>query len=120
MYDEVCGKGKKKFLPQPNPCKVELSRSSSLHDVFIKAKELYFEGKSGSDDMDSYCLADSNGMIIKVDNKDTWTLEKYFQDNAYHASRHRVFVVLHEVIINCIILYAGKNFCGEKFLQYYI
>ena len=95
MYDEAEGKGMKSNLPKPNPCKVDLPRRATIYDLFNKAAEVYFDSASDIENMD---LADSSGMIIRVDDKDKWMLEKYFTDNNYHPSRHRLFVVLTKVI----------------------
>lgn len=101
MYDDTTGKGKKyeSILPKPNPCKVEVPRQACLQDIYAKAKELYFKESS---DCSRMCLADSSGMIIKIDNQQSWTLEKYFHNNDFHPSRHKIFVVLNEVIIHII------------------
>lgn len=90
LYDMEAGKGfRRRSIPGPNPQKVEFSRKSSLDDIFIRAKELYFGDKANLKKMN---LADSSGMIANVDPCD-WYLEEYYKDNDYKPSRHKLYVV---------------------------
>ena len=88
-----CKGVKRKWLPEPNPRKVEMPRKASLMNVFERAKEIYFHEECDVHDMQ---LADSSGMMIQVDDETRWTLEKYFDDNHYQPSRHKVYVMLSQ------------------------
>ena len=68
MYDNELKRGvRKRYLPEPNPQKVELARDATLLDDFKKAKELYFS--EVETDINSLCLADSGGVLIPVKNR---------------------------------------------------
>ena len=93
IFDRSSGKGvRKKSIPEPNPRKVEMSRMSSLVDIFQKAKELYFYPKC---DIDEFKLGDGSGMLVEVAEKESWSLQKYYDENSYKPSRHKVYVVLY-------------------------
>ncbi len=83
----------KKYLPDPNPTKVELAKNSSLKTIFKKATELYF---SDVDDTSSYklCIADSNGIPLHIDRSESWILSDFFQHNGLHPSRYKIYVML--------------------------
>ena len=94
IYDHKRCRGVKYGTRQPNPQKVELPRRSTLIDVFNKAKELFFESKALISDM---CLGDSNGLVRNFDQTSTsWTLESYYRENSFKASRHRLYVILDD------------------------
>ena len=43
IFDELSNKGvRKMILPEPNPSKVELNKSCSLHQLYAKATEIFF------------------------------------------------------------------------------
>ena len=72
IFDHTAGKGIfLKWIPQPNPRKVEMARTSSLQDVLKKAKDIYFYDHC---DYSSLCLADTNGIMIEVETSG-WILE---------------------------------------------
>ena len=99
LYDMEAGKGfRRRSIPGPNPQKVEFSRKSSLDDIFIRAKELYFGDKANLKKMN---LADSSGMIANVDPCD-WYLEEYYKDNDYKPSRHKLYVVYDSNCYKCV------------------
>ncbi len=64
VYDKESGKGiKKKWLPDPNPRKVEMARSCSLVELFNKGKDIYFHPDTCIDELK---LGDSRGMSIQI------------------------------------------------------
>ena len=65
VFDTELKRGiRKKYLPGPNPQKVELHQDVSLATVLQKAKDLYFEGHDP--ELSSLSLADSAGILILV------------------------------------------------------
>ena len=89
-YNRSSSKGKRcSSIPCPNPRKVEFLRKSSLDDVFLRAKELYFGETANLTEM---TLADSSGMLVEVD-RAKWTLEEYYKDNDLKPSRHKMYIV---------------------------
>ena len=67
IFDTKQNKGMRcKFLQEPNPTKVELSRNTSLFTVFEKSIELYY--KEFSHVSINIMLADSAGNLIEIQN----------------------------------------------------
>lgn len=98
IYDGELNRGVRKYLPEPNPQKVELDRDASLTAVFEKAKTLYFNEVEA--DTESMCLADSGGVLIPVTDKSNWCLSSFYQKNRLQPSRYKLYVVVgHEVIV---------------------
>lgn len=97
MYDKEQKQGvHKRYLPEPNPQNVELARDATLLDVFRKAKELYFsEVKT---DINSLCLANSGGVLIPVQSKDSWSLSSFYQKNRLQLSRYKLYVAVSEEV----------------------
>ena len=83
---------RKKFLPDPNPQKVELSPDSSLKTVFNKATQLFF---SEMDPLpESLSLADSSGILIPVEDKEKWSLGDFYSNNSLQLSRYKLYVTV--------------------------
>lgn len=62
LYNKELQRGvRKRCLPEPNPTKVELDRSSTLSSIFQFAKNLYFKDMEGK-----MMLGDSYGTAIHV------------------------------------------------------
>ena len=96
IYDSQCSRGvKKRCLPEPNPRKVELSRNSTLQDIYEKAKQLYFTPGTNFADLK---LGDSSGMVIEVVEEQKWVLEKYYEEFHYQPSRHKLYVIHYEKV----------------------
>lgn len=95
VLDTKQNKGiRRKYLPEPNPTKVELEKDSSLVTVFEKSIELYYKempNVSVSDVM----LADSAGNIIDIKDQDSWKLGDYYSVNQYTPSRHKLYTVVN-------------------------
>ena len=101
VYDNKKGKGvRKKFLPEPNPVKIELLKDSTIFDVFQKSIELFYSGFNVS--VNDVMLADSTGNQITTDDDISgWRLGKYYLKNKLIPSRHKLYTMidLSEVII---------------------
>ena len=96
VFDTELNRGiRKKYLPEPNPQKVELPRDVSLATVLQKAKDLYFEDHDP--ELSSLSLADSAGILIPVSDQTKWTLGSFYQKNSLQPSRYKLYVVLNEV-----------------------
>jgi hypothetical protein len=90
LYDNELKRGvRKRYLPEPNPQRVELPRDATLKDVFEKAKQLYFN--EIEPDIDSMCLADSSGLLIPVPDADSWALATFYHKNNLQPSRYVTF-----------------------------
>jgi hypothetical protein len=97
IYNHSLGKGvRSKCLPQPNPIKIEMSKNSLLNDIYKRAKELFFKKKEGN-----MFLSDSSGVIIDLGVN--WTKGKYYNENNFILSRHKLYVILDEKLNCCII-----------------
>ena len=93
MTKDSTGDFVKKYLPEPNPTKVELSRDTSYSDLLEVAKSHYFT--EFEPDHDNLCLADSMGMPIVVANPDKWTIGAFYsQSNALQPSHYKLYVIL--------------------------
>ena len=94
LYDNELKRGvRRRYLPEPNPQKVELPKYAKLTDVFEKAKELFFHEVEV--DIESMCLTDSSGVLIPVD-ADSWTLTSFYQKNNLQPSRYKLYVTVKE------------------------
>ena len=115
IYGEELNRGvRKKYLPEPNPLKVELARDASLTAVFEKAKQLFFEEVEVN--AESMCLADSGGVLIPVEDRANWSLSSFYQKNRLQPSRYKLYVVVGQEVykftmvvlldnlVSCIIL----------------
>ena len=107
VYDKELNRGiRKKYLPEPNPQRVELARNATLSDVFQKAKELYFSEVETN--TDSMSLADSGGILIPID-KDSWSLSLFYQKNHLQPSRYKLYVAVKEEVSQCSYMYYAYN-----------
>ena len=94
VYDPRKGRGiRKKHLPEPNPTKVELSRRSTIFEVFNKAIELYYKGLSEVT-VNDVSLADSTGKEIAVENLSHWRLWNDYSQNGFVPSRHKLYTMV--------------------------
>ena len=97
VYDTELMRGiRKRYLPEPNPQRVELPRNATLRDVFNKAKQLYFSEIETN--IESMCLADSGGILIPIDDKDSWLLSFFYQKNHLQPSRYKLYVAVKEEV----------------------
>ena len=98
VYDHTLCKGvRKKYLPEPNPTKVELKRETKYHDLLGLARRIYFSEFQES--TDSLSLADSSGMPISVADETMWTLGSFYSANSLQPSRYKLYVVIKVVFI---------------------
>ena len=98
IFDQTLKKGvRKRSLPEPNPQKISLPRSSTIKAVLLKAKELYFEEYDIDEDLETaLLLCDSAGIVIPVKD-DTWSLGGFYQKNGLQPSRYKLYVALNLV-----------------------
>ena len=109
IYDPDIKKGvKKRVLPEPNPTKVELPKSSSIQAVFDKATELYFKDLGDAVKDTKLSLADSNGIPIHIENYQSWILNEFFQHNGLQPSRYKLYVMLD---FRCVSKMAMEVIC---------
>ena len=93
IYDEVVHRGiRKKYLPEPNPAKIEISTSAGYNDLLEVAKLKYFS--EFQPELDKLSLADSTGMPITVASPETWTVGSFYASNSLQPSRYKLYVVL--------------------------
>ena len=93
IYDQELGRGiRKKYLPEPNPAKVEISRDACYTDLLEVAKSRYF--MEFEPELDNLGLADSIGMPIAVANPEKWTLGSFYSRNSLQPSRYKLYVML--------------------------
>ena len=93
VYDHIQCKGvRKKYLPEPNPTKVELKRDMKYQDLLDLAKRMYFS--EFRELTDSLSLADSSGIPISVADETTWTIGSFYSANSLQPSRYKLYVVI--------------------------
>ena len=91
IYDELLRKGvRKKILKEPNPTKVELSKTCTLQQLYTKAEELFFSDIEGIEDLK---LGDSSGSPIILSDEHSWSLGDYFLGHHLQPSRHKLYVI---------------------------
>ena len=109
LYDNELKRGvRRRYLPEPNPQKVELPRHAKLTDVFEKAKYLYFN--EVETDTKSMCLCDSSGVLIPV-NADSWTLASFYQKNNLQPSRYKLYVTVTNESVSVSIKFQFSCYC---------
>lgn len=93
VYDPILRRGvRKKYLPDPNPTKIELSKDAKYGDILQMAISLFFEEFEPT--KDTLSLADSSGVPIQLSDPDNWTLGSFYQSNGLQPSRYKLYVVL--------------------------
>ena len=104
---------RKKYLPEPNPQRVELATSATLMDVFKNYTSTNLIQAS-----DSMSLVDSAGVLIPIQDKDLWLLSSFFQRNHLQASRYKLYVAVKEEVNNtqyvleclCLSVYSFETY----------
>lgn len=88
IYKEEEGRGVRSSKIRPQ--KFDLFPDASLEDVLSKGREAFF---SELDVPLSFLhLADSSGQVVDA-NSDGWTIGKYFAENGYQPSRHKLYIM---------------------------
>ena len=115
MYDEEVNRGIcKKYLPEPNPAKIEISKNTSYSDLLEVAKSRYFS--EFQPEAFQLSLADSTGMPIMVANPDSWTVGNFYCSNSLQPSRYKLYVVLKVSFSLCgfytmyVCMFGVKNY----------
>ena len=106
IFDELSNKGvRKKILPEPNPSKVELNKSCSLHQLNAKATEIFIHDINIQ--QEKLQLGDSSGTFIRLSDEDDWTVGEYYAKNSFQASRHKLYVIakMKVTVLISIIFY---------------
>ena len=85
---------RRRYLPEPNPQRVELPRNAKLRDIYEKVKQLYFN--EVEPDIESMCLCDSSGLLIPISDVDSWTLASFYSKNNLQPSRCKLYVTVRE------------------------
>ena len=88
IYNEEEGKGirNSKIPPQ----KFKLFSTATIEDILNMGRKAFFSELDPP--LDTLHLANSSGQIIDV-NSENWTLGKYFDENGYQPSRHKLYIV---------------------------
>ena len=102
IYDPSQERGvRKKFLPEPNPTKIDVPISSSFQFMQAKAKELYFaEYETKAEDL---ILSDSSGIPMQISSRDTWTVSDFYESHSYQPSKYKLYFMLDMKV--CIVIY---------------
>lgn len=95
MLDRELNRGRKKYVSELNPRKVELQRDSTLSAVLEKGKEVYF--KDMHPQLDALSLCDSSGVLIPVHDDKAWRLGAFYNNNSLQPSRYKLYVALIRV-----------------------
>ena len=81
IYDkELCRGIRKKYLPEPNPTRIEISRDATYPQLMEIANSQYF--MDFEPEPNDLGLADSAGMPITVANPESWTLGSFYSSNS--------------------------------------
>ncbi len=109
VYDQNLSRGvRKKYLPDPNPTKVELAKDTKYTDILEMAKSLFFDEFDPT--LDTLSLADSSGVPIQISDPEKWTLGSFYQNNGLQPSRYKLYVVIqvskNVSILTCIYIYS--------------
>jgi len=93
VYYPILQRGvRKKYLPDPNPTKIELPKDVKYEDILQMAISLFFEEFEPT--KNTLSLADSSGVPIQLSDPDNWTLGSFYQGNGLQPSRYKLYVVL--------------------------
>ncbi len=94
VYDEKKKKGvRRKFLPEPNPTRVDMPNDSTIFDVFEKAVELYYKEYTNIT-INDVILADSAGNPIDIEDMSSWKLYDYYSRNKFIPSRYKLYTMV--------------------------
>lgn len=82
---------RRKFLPEPNPTRVEFTKGSSILSVFEKSVNLFYKDfpRITANDV---MLANSSGNRIEVD--PSCKLRDYYLQNQYVPSKHKLYTMV--------------------------
>ena len=108
VYDSELNRGvRKKYLPEPNPQRVELPRDASLRAVFEKAKHLFFEDFEV--ELGAMCLADSGGVLLPIEDENNWSLSSFYTKNSLQPSRYKLYVVIGQEVSILLLSYVQAH-----------
>ena len=94
IFDQKQNKGvRRKYLPEPNPARVMLSKDSDITTVLQKAIDYFYKDFSPISTTD-ILLADSSGNKIEISNPKEWKLGDYYSRNGFKPSRHKFYTML--------------------------
>lgn len=75
--------------------KISFPPSATLRDILEKGREMFYSELDIP--MHFLHLADSSGQIINAEG-DKWTIGKYFEENGYQPSRHKMYIMFKETV----------------------
>ena len=87
---------RRKYLPEPNPARVMLSKDSDITTVLQKAIDYFYKDFSPISTTD-ILLADSSGNKIEISNPKEWKLGDYYSRNGFKPSRHKFYTMLQGI-----------------------
>ena len=91
IFDRRQNKGvRRKYLPEPNPARVMLSKNSDIRTVLPKAIDYFYKDFPPISTTD-ILLA---GNKIEISNPKEWKLGDYYSRNGFKLSRHKFYTML--------------------------
>ena len=91
IYKEEEGRGIRSSKIRPH--KFDLFPDATLEDILNKGREAFFSELDLP--LSTLHLADSFGQMVDI-NSDNWTVGKYFEENGYQPSRHKMYIMFKE------------------------
>ena len=95
IYNEEEGKGIRNSKIHPQ--KFKLFSTATMEDILNMGREAFFSELDPP--IDTLHLANSSGQIIDADSEN-WTLGKYFEENGYQPSRHKLYIVYRPQMVS--------------------
>ena len=121
MFSEKEGRGVRSTkIPAQ---KLSFTSTSTYNDILMAGKDAFFPDYDPQ--LNSLHIADSSGKVIKSTGDD-WTLGKYFEENGFQPSRHKLYIMFKEPLVShnsylhfwCIIklmlLQEERGSCSEE------
>lgn len=95
MYKEEVARGVR--ISKIRPQKLEFLPGATLEDILNKGREAFFSELDPP--LSSLHLADSSGNVVDAESDD-WTVGKYFEENGYQPSRHKLYIMYREPTVS--------------------
>lgn len=105
MFDRDLQRGvKKKDLPPPRV--MELAKSSTLEEVLLADKSIFFTDIE--DSLSSFAIADSGGIPFEILDPEDWILSEFIKEQGIQPSKLRLYI-LHHPEVGTEYVMVGKN-----------